>query len=59
VPGADRERLAVAVAVVRQCLDAGLLAEVQINLIPVVLGDGVPFFDGMGREVSLEGPEVI
>jgi dihydrofolate reductase len=45
--------------VVRQCLDAGLLDELQVNLIPVVLGDGVPFFDGIAREVSLEGPEVI
>jgi dihydrofolate reductase len=45
--------------VVRQCLDAGVLDEIQINLIPVVLGEGVPFFDGIAREVSLEGPEVI
>ena len=45
--------------VVRQCLDAGLLDELQVNLIPVVLGEGVPFFDGIVREVSLEGPEVI
>lgn len=45
--------------VVRQCLDAGLLDELQINLIPVVLGDGVPFFDGIHREVSLDGPDVI
>lgn len=44
---------------VRQCLDAGLLDELQINLIPVVLGEGLPFFDGIAREISLEGPEVI
>jgi dihydrofolate reductase len=45
--------------VVRQCLDAGLLDELQINLIPVVLGEGLPFFDGIAHEVSLKGPEVI
>jgi dihydrofolate reductase len=45
--------------VVRQCLDAGLLDEVQINLVPVVLGEGLSFFGGIAREVSLEGPEVI
>jgi dihydrofolate reductase len=45
--------------VVRQCLDAGLLDELQVNLIPVVLGTGVPYFDGIAREVELEGPEVI
>lgn len=46
-------------SIVRQCLDAGLLDELQINLIPVVLGEGLPFFDGIAREVSLDGPEVI
>jgi dihydrofolate reductase len=45
--------------VVRQCLDAGVLDELQVNLIPVVLGDGVAFFDGIAREISLAGPEVI
>ena len=45
--------------VVRQCLDAGLLDGLQVNLIPVVLGEGLPFFDGIVREVELEGPEVI
>jgi dihydrofolate reductase len=44
---------------VRQCLDAGVLDELQINLIPVVLGQGVPFFDGIAREVSLDDPVVI
>jgi len=28
-------------------------------LIPVVLGKGRPFFDGIEREVDLEDPEVI
>lgn len=45
--------------VVRQCLDSGLLDEVSINLVPVVLGNGIPFFDGIAREVTLDGPEVI
>jgi dihydrofolate reductase len=45
--------------VIRQCLDAGVLDELQINLIPVVLGQGLSLFDGIGREVLLEGPEVI
>ena len=45
--------------VVRQCLDAGLLDELQINLIPVVLGEGLPFFDGVDGPVELEGPDVV
>jgi dihydrofolate reductase len=44
---------------VRQCLDAGVLDELNINLIPVVLGKGRPFFDGIERTVDLAGPEVI
>lgn len=45
--------------VVRQTLDAGILDELQINLIPVALGKGRPFFDGIANAVDLEGPEVI
>ena len=43
----------------RQCLDAGVLDELQINVVPVVLGEGSPYFDGIERHVQLEGPEVI
>ena len=43
----------------RQCLDAGLLDELQINVAPIVLGEGRPFFDGIDRAVALEGPEVV
>lgn len=30
--------------IVRQCLDAGLLDALNVNLVPVVMGSGVPFF---------------
>ena len=43
----------------RQCLDAGVLDELQINVVPIVLGEGRPFFDGIAGAVELEGPEVI
>jgi dihydrofolate reductase len=46
-------------SLVRQCLDAGLLDELQINLVPIVLGQGRPYFEGIERHVALEGPEVI
>jgi dihydrofolate reductase len=43
--------------IARQCLEAGLLDEVWIDLVPVVLGDGVPFFAGLSeRPVVLDGP---
>jgi dihydrofolate reductase len=40
-----------------QALDAGLLDEVWVDLVPVLLGGGTPFFSGLGTApVSLEGP---
>jgi dihydrofolate reductase len=39
-----------------QCLQAGLLEEVWIDLVPVLLGAGTPFFPGIERPVELEGP---
>lgn len=35
-------------SIVRQCLRAGLLDEIQIDLVPVLLGDGVRLFDDLG-----------
>jgi dihydrofolate reductase len=41
----------------RQALEAGLLDEVGVELIPVVLGSGKPLFAGLGAtRVQLEGP---
>jgi dihydrofolate reductase len=43
--------------IARQCLDAGLLDEVWVDLVPVLLGGGTPFFDELERApVELEGP---
>lgn len=40
-----------------QALDAGLLDEVWIDLVPVLLGGGTPFFEHLGvAPVELEGP---
>jgi dihydrofolate reductase len=43
--------------IARQCLDAGLLDEIWVDLVPVLLGGGTPFFDELKRApVELEGP---
>jgi dihydrofolate reductase len=43
--------------IARQALDAGLLDEVWIDLVPVLLGGGTPFFAQLGTApVALEGP---
>jgi dihydrofolate reductase len=40
-----------------QCLDAKLLDEVWVDLVPVLLGDGTPFFSGLAnRPIVLDGP---
>jgi dihydrofolate reductase len=63
---AEAERLAgdrvvsvAGAAVARECLGAGLLDEIWVNLIPVVLGTGIPFLSGVANApVRLEDPEV-
>jgi len=43
----------------RACLDAGLLDEIVINLVPVVLGHGIAFLAGIANgPVQLEDPAV-
>lgn len=45
--------------IVQQCLVAGLLDELQVNLVPVLLGEGIPLFANLSRSVRLSDPEVI
>jgi dihydrofolate reductase len=46
--------------VAQQLLNAGLLDAVRVSLVPVLLGEGVRFFDNLsGAPVQLEGPSVV
>src|SRR5690606_7831486 len=36
--------------IIRQYLQAGLLDEMQIHLVPILLGGGVPLFEGLDPE---------
>lgn len=45
--------------VVQQALDAGLVNEIQVDLAPVILGAGIPFFAGVKNVVALEDPTVV
>ncbi|HEX5370794.1 MAG TPA: dihydrofolate reductase family protein, partial [Dehalococcoidia bacterium] len=49
--------------IIRQCLKAGLLDEMQIHLVPILLGGGVRLFEGLDpagivltRSSSIETP---
>ncbi len=49
-----------AASLAQQCLKLGLLDEIQIHLVPVLLGEGVRLFDHLGGEtIELESTRVI
>ena len=43
----------------RQCLAAGLVDEVQLHLVPVVLGAGIPLFAGLDTRCRLTKTRVV
>src|SRR5689334_7180614 len=45
--------------ITRGCLDAGLLDAIQVSLVPVILGDGIPWLAGTRGPVRLTDPDVI
>jgi dihydrofolate reductase len=50
----------LAANIVQQCIRAGLLDEIHVDLVPVLLGDGVRLFDRLGTgPIELERTRVI
>lgn len=46
--------------VAQQCLDAGLLDGLGVDLVPILLGRGIRFFDDLkSAPIELEGPTVV
>lgn len=46
--------------IAQQCLNAGLLDELRVNLVPVLLGEGIRYFDNLSdTPVQLDGPRVV
>jgi dihydrofolate reductase len=58
---AGEKNVAIATAdIAQQCLKAGLLDEIQVDLVPVLLGQGVRLFDHLGaKPVELEAAHVV
>ena len=45
-------------AVSGECLRLGLADEIRYSILPILIGDGVPFFDKLNRDVPLHLVEV-
>ena len=45
-------------AVAGECLRLGLADEVRYSIVPVLIGDGIPFFQGLDEDVELHLLEV-
>ena len=45
-------------AVSGECLRRGLADEIRYSIVPILIGDGVPFFEKLGRDVALHLAEV-
>jgi len=49
-----------AASIVQQCIRAGLLDVIHVDLVPVLLGGGVRLFEHLGTTpIQLEGPKVV
>ena len=56
----DKDVGVVGASIVQQCIRAGLLDEIHVDLVPVLLGDGVRLFEHLGTEpIELESTRVI
>ena len=56
----DKDVAVGAASIAQQCIRAGLLDEIHMDLVPVLLGGGVQLFDHLGTEpIELESTQVI
>ena len=56
----DKDVAVGAASIVQQCIRAGLLDEIHVDLVPILLGGGVRLFDHLGRgPIELERTRVV
>jgi dihydrofolate reductase len=56
----DKDVVVASAKIAQQCLDAGLLDAINVDLVPVLLGSGVRWFENLGTApVALDGPAVV
>jgi dihydrofolate reductase len=56
----DKDVAVGSASIAQQCIRAGLLDEIHVDLVPVLLGDGVRLFDHLGPgPIELERARVV
>ncbi|MFL6124348.1 dihydrofolate reductase family protein [Actinophytocola sp.] len=56
----DRNVVVASAKIAQQCLDAGLLDGINVDLVPVLLGEGVRWFENLSKApVQLSDPTVV
>jgi dihydrofolate reductase len=56
----DKDVVCASAAITQQALDAGLIDEIAVSLVPVLLGRGIPFFAKLASApVRLSDPTVV
>ena len=56
----DKDVAVGAASIVQQCIEAGLLDEIHVDLVPVLLGGGVRLFEHLGTgPIELESTRVV
>jgi dihydrofolate reductase len=53
----DRHVSLLGGSISRQCLKLGLVDEIQLHVVPLLLGDGISLFGGLGERIKLERVE--
>lgn len=55
----DRNVAVASASIAQQCINAGLLEEIRIDLVPILLGEGIRLFEHIGgQHIRLENTEV-
>ena len=55
----DKDVVIASADIARQALDAGLIDEVDVSLVPVLMGEGIPYFANLGAAPHrFDDPEV-
>ena len=55
----DKDVGVIGANLVQQCIRSGLLDEIHLDLVPVLLGDGVRLFDQTAEPIELQSTRVI